>query len=288
MTALGEALQRLRLALVEEADVQPGQSLAYGRPHQHPRARYFPRYAPSGQRVAGVTRIGPDCPRPRRGRCECPPDGSWRPSVGVTRADARAQHAVAVPASRLRAELAGQPLWVDEVYEQSKADGLWRCRWPVRRALEHLRGVSPRRWAIAIGLLRGDPLASVWGSHGAPPDPMGEALRLIRQLERWADEERLTAWEHRPRQWWDEPRQPNARSIRKSEAQSTAEHEARDERQVQPVDDAATLPRETEAAKRPRSVSGPGPRPEQPSGQSGARPLSGMSSPSDREEQACA
>ena len=143
---LASMLAQLRADLEEEATPLPGQQKAFGRPHAHPRARYFPRYTPTGERLAGAVVIRPDCPRPLRGRCECPPDGSWRPAVGVIRADSVATHSAQVPASRLRIALEGT-LWVDEVYEQGP-DGLWRCRWPVRRALEALRGVNPVRWEI--------------------------------------------------------------------------------------------------------------------------------------------
>jgi hypothetical protein len=203
--------------------------------------------------MAGVTSIGPDCPKPVRGRCECPPDGSWRPSVGVIRADSAAVHAVHVPASRLRLSLEGS-LWVAQVYEQAP-DGLWHCRWPVRRALEHLRGVNPARWAIAVRLLRGDHVATVWGANGAPPDPVGEAIRLLRQLDRWAIEERETAWERRPRQWWDAPRKPKDRSVRNSESQANAEHERSVDVALTPSEE-RSYPRDTTEAATPgpRSV----------------------------------
>lgn len=254
-TTLAEALDRIRLALVEEATPLPGQQLSYGRPHEHPRARHFPRYSPNGERLAGSVVVRPDCPRPVKGRCECPPDGSWRPAVGVIRADATAQYATRVPASRLRLALEGD-VWVDEVYEQGP-DGLWRCRRPMLRALERLRGASPRRWAIAIRLIRGDPLPSVWSAHGAPPDPVGEALRVCGQLERWAQEERETDWEWRPRQWWDKPRKPKARSGEKSEAQVTAEHEPRTDRGLHPGAEAATLAPRPVAQGAPSRSQGP-------------------------------
>jgi hypothetical protein len=112
----------------------------------------------------------------------------------------------------------------------------------MRRAVEVLRGVSVRRWAIAVRLLQGDALGSVWGSHGAPPDPTTDALRILRQLERWATEERETEWEWRPRQWWDPPRRSNARPLPKSDAQADAERDG-----MQPVDGAATMTGEIEA-----------------------------------------
>jgi hypothetical protein len=282
---LDELLARLRHDLVEEATPLPGSQLNYGRPHEHPRNRFFARYSRSGRRLEGGTTIGPDCPRPVHGRCECPPDGSWRPAVGVIRADATANHAVSVPASRLRPLLEGS-LWVADVYQQ-QPDGLWHCRWPARAALERLRGASPRRWAVAIGLLRGDPLSAVWGAMGIPPAPAGEAFRILRQLERWAEEERISEWERRPRQWWDPPRKRRDANIRPesvSEAQAIAEHGSSAISGLHAESVAATLVDETEAAAGPRPVSGPGPRPEQPTGGTGARTLSGMPFPLDPTE----
>lgn len=226
---LGETLQRIRLALVEEFTSLPGQQLSYGRPHAHPRARHFPRYRPTGERLPGVTRIGPDCPRPIRGRCECPPDGSWRPAVGVVRADATARHATLVPASRLRLVLEGD-VWVDEVYEQDRNTGLWRCRRPMLRALERQRGADPRAWQVAIRLIQGVAPFRAWGATGVPPGPELAALRILSRIERWAAEERETDWEWRPRQWWDKPRKPKARSIDKSDAQLVAEHDPKAKR----------------------------------------------------------
>jgi len=243
-SALAQALHRIRTALVDEVSALPGQSRAYGRPHAHPRTRYEPRYSRTGERLPGSVRVRPDCPRPLRGRCECPPDGSWRPSVGVIRADATAQFAVGVPAERLPDGWPAPTVWVAAVYEQGP-DGLWRCRRPTARALEILRGQSVRRWAIAVRLLRGDALASVWGSHGAPPDPARDALAILGRVERWAVEERETEWEWRPRQWWDPPRKANARPLSKSDAQAIAEAAGADT-PLQGVDGAATLPPEIE------------------------------------------
>ena len=255
---LAAFLAQLRADLVEEAMPSPGTDLRYGRPHAHPRARYYPRYSPTGERLAGSVVVRPDCPRPVRGRCECPPDGSWRPVVGVVRADTTATHAAQVPASRLRLGLAGT-IWVDEVYELG-ADGLWRCRWPVRRALEQLRGQSPARWATAIALLRGTHVSNAWGANGAPPNPIGEAMRLLQLVDRRAQEERVTEWERRPRQWWDPPKKPNARALPKSDAQVNAEHESNGGTVLTTTDAVATLPPVTGAPIGPRSVTGVGPR----------------------------
>lgn len=282
MSDLHEALERLRTALVEEATPLPGSQLAYGRPHEHPRNRFFPRYSSSGRRLEGTVQIGPDCPRPVHGRCECPPDGSWRPAVGVIRADATASHAVAVPASRLRPALEGA-LWVADVYEQAP-DGLWHCRWPTRAALERLRGVSPRRWAIAVALLGGRALAAApWGSHGVPPDPAGEAFRILRQLEAWADQERSGEWERRPRQWWDPPRQPRRP---KSESQAIAEHPC--ENGLQRHSGTATLPPGPEALTEPRSGPGLGPRAETSTDHTDVRPPKATASPLDVDTRLCA
>lgn len=92
MTELAAALHRIRTALVEEATPLPGQHRIYGRPHAHPRTRWEPRYSRTGERLPGAVRIRPDCPRPVKGRCECPEDGSWRPATGVIRADATARY----------------------------------------------------------------------------------------------------------------------------------------------------------------------------------------------------
>lgn len=226
-------LARLRAALVEEASPNPGQQLAYGRPHAHPRAKHYPRFSKTGERLAGSVRVRPDCPRPVKGRCECPPDGSWRPIVGVLRGDATARHATAVPASRLRPALEGQ-LWTDEVYEQGP-DGLWRCRWPVRRALERQRGANPELWQAAVALLRGVAPATVF----AVPDPKGGAERLLRRIVRWAVEESEREWERRPRQWWDAPRRGRANS----EPQNVAE-----------AADTASSPPDTGTLQRPPSA----------------------------------
>lgn len=273
MTELADALDRLRRDLVEEATPLPGSQLAYGRPHEHPRNRSFPHYSKSGRRIEGKTVIGPDCPRPVRGRCECPPDGSWRPAVGVIRADATAGHAVSVPAERLRPGLGGEDgqdrLWVADVYEKGP-DGLWRCRWPTRAALERQRGASPRRWAVAIALLRGDELLAAWDAVGGPPpNPEAEAYRIVRQIEAWAAEDRTAEWERRPRQWWDPPRKPktsNDRTESPSESQAIAEHGPSGEIGLRPILGTATLPAESEALDEPRSDSGPGARPEPPTG----------------------
>jgi hypothetical protein len=178
-------------------------------------------------------------------------------------------------------------VWVDEVYEHGP-DGLWRCRRPVTRALEHLRGSSVRRWSIAIRLIRGDALASVWGGHGAPPDPLGEATRLLAQVERWAQEERVSEWERRPRQWWDRPR-ANARAVPKSEAQAIAEHEPIGGMALHPVDATATMPGEIGAHRPGGSADLRGPTPSE-SAASDMRPrsLRATASPLDRPESACA
>jgi hypothetical protein len=270
VAALPALLHRLRESLADESSALPGQQLTFGRPHASARTRFEPRYSRTGERIAGVRRIPPDCRHPIKGRCECRPDGTWRASPGAVRADATVHDAAIAPADRVPSELAGRPVWVDEVYEHGP-DGLWRCRKPVRRALERLRGSSVRAWMIAIRLLRGDPLATVWGSHGTPPDPMRDATRLLAQLENWAKEERQAEWERRPRQWWDRRRDANARSVQKSESQATAERAT----SVQDLDSspkgAATL-RATGARVEPSPVSGIGRRRvEQPSGTTGAR-----------------
>lgn len=234
---LAQRLAALRQALAEEATPNPGASLAYGRPHAHPRARFYPRYSPTGERLTGSVRVRPDCPRPVKGRCECPPDGSWRPAVGVVRADAIARYATRVPASRLRVALEGT-LWVDEVYEQGP-DGLWRCRWPVRRALERQRAADPAAFAVAIRLLEGVHPSRAWAAGGVPPGPEQAALRILARIESWATEERDTEWERRPRQWWDKPK---VRSQSKSEAQMVAEHDPNVTGALRPDGEAATLP----------------------------------------------
>lgn len=282
MTELAEIRQRLQRDLVEEATPLPGQQLAYGRPHAHPRTRFFPSYSRTGERLAGTVAVRPDCPRPRRGRCECPPDGSWRPAVGVIRADSTAQHKHFVAGDADVVAPIGVDAWVDEIYVQG-ADGLWRCRWPVRRALERLRGASQQRWAIAIRILRGERAERVWGAHGAPPDPVLEATRILATIDRWATEERETEWERRPRQWWDRARRSNARPMMKSESQSVADAPG-----LHRLDGAATVAPTGRVSPLPRSTASDAATLEQPSGKPGARGPSGIAFPARSPEGLCA
>lgn len=281
MTALAEALRSVRAALIEEITPRPGRPRIYGRPHAYPRARSMPRFSRTGERLPGSVRIPPDCPRPVRGRCECPPDGSWHPTAGVILADATARDAVGVPGDRVPGGSAEATIWVTAVHDLGP-DGLWRCRRPVFCALQHLRGASTRRWAIAVRLLRGDHLATVWGATGAPADPHREALGIIRTLDRWADDERRAEYEHRPHQWWDPPRRP--RETEKSDAQQTAEANGGSDAAAKRVDSARpgdTILGEAEANPPSGESAGPahrlgrGRQVEQPSGMSGARAAAG-------------
>lgn len=226
MTELAAALRRIRVSLVEEATPLPGQVLAFGRPHAHPRTRYEPRYSRTGERLEGSTRVRPDCPRPVRGRCECPPDGTWRPAVGVLRADATAHYGAAVPGDRARGGLPTEILWVTVVHELDRTSGFWRCRRPTYCALQHLRGAARPRYQLVARLVRHVPLRLAFGAAGLPADPERAALGVVRTVERWAQEEREAEYERRPRQWFDRPREPRASNTRPtgiSESQAIAE-----------------------------------------------------------------
>lgn len=207
---LRRRLAQINAALVEEATALPGETLAYPPPHEHPRATFVPRWDRTGRRLPGYIRIPPDCPKPVRGRCQCQPDGSWRPVGGVIRADSLAQAAELV-------ELDGGPaVWTTSTYVQDP-DGRWRCRLPMRRALERLQGESVTKWAILARLRRGVPLHAAWGASGEPADPIGYALAICRQVQRWADQEAATLWERRPRRW------KSVGWVDKSESQQRAE-----------------------------------------------------------------
>lgn len=192
---LVRALRAIAVMLIHEADVNPSTVLAYGRPHEHARNRYLPRYSRSGTRIPGTSRLRPDCPKPVRGRCECAPDGSWRPVVGVQRADARA-----VAAELVRNPGTTDALWVDVVYVQ-RPDGIWICLRPWRRALERLRGDNLRKFLVLDRLFDGQSFEAAWDGLGTPNDPIAETLSACRQVERWAAEEASAEYERRPRRW---------------------------------------------------------------------------------------
>lgn len=196
---LARRLRSIAVLLIHETEMLPGSVLAYGRPHGHARNRYLPRWSKTGVRIAGVNRVRPDCPRPVRGRCECPPDGSWRPIGGAIRADA-----IASSAQYVEDPVSGAGLWVDAVYLEGP-DGLWRCIRPMRRSLERLRGESLRRYLVLNRLLDGDGVVEAWKGLGQPANPVVDAIAILRQLERWSIEEASAEYEKRPRRWRSVP-----------------------------------------------------------------------------------
>lgn len=188
-----------------EVTSSPGSIVIWGQPHEHPRSRRSLRFGPTGDRVAGFTVVGPDCPRPVRGRCTCQPDGSWRPVVGVIRSDA------SLVGARRRDGVEGSPRWFDGVYVR-RPDARWICLMPARRAMERLRSQSLRDWVGIQRLLRG------WGVALAFPresDPAAKADRVIGRLRGWIDEEAWAEYDRLPRRW--------ARRKPVSEAQGNAE-----------------------------------------------------------------
>lgn len=188
-------LRWITVLLIHETEILPGSILAYGRPHEHARNRYLPRWSRTGVRIAGVNRVRPDCPRPVRGRCECPPDGSWRPVGGAIRADA-----IASSAQYVRNPGTPEGLWADAVYLEGP-DGLWRCIRPMRRALEQLRGESIRRFLVLDRLLDGVETSAAWDGLGVPDELVAASVSICVQVERWAADEAGAEYERRPRRW---------------------------------------------------------------------------------------
>lgn len=204
MTAL--LLAHLRRALAEEIDTLPGQSLVYGRPHESTRAYSVPRYSLTGERIPGLVTFFPDCHEPDGdGVCGHPPDGTWRPFPGVTRADALAQH--------LEAD---DGLWRMNVYERG-GDGLWRCRWPYRRAMDRLANRNPRQAIVLWRLIEGVELRYAYLGFREPAEPSREVIGLLRSVLSWAGEEMEAEYDRRPRLF------PRMAWMEKSEAQERAE-----------------------------------------------------------------
>jgi hypothetical protein len=204
--------------LIDEADVLPGTNLAYGRPHDSARDRYSPRYSRSGDRIPGARdRIPHDCPRPVKGRCECKPDGSWRPVGGAQRADLLAVQAAFVRSAQVAGEDGRYPgLWTDVLYHQ-QPNGLWICLRPMRRAFQRLHGESARRYLVMDRIFAGQSLRESWKGLGTPVNLVTATLSICEQLEAMAHEEALAEYERRPRRWRDAP------WSEKSEAQQLAE-----------------------------------------------------------------
>jgi hypothetical protein len=196
---LAHRLNRLRRDIIEEADRLPGTQLVYGRPHNTARNRYHPKWTMTGQRSPGVVIVKPDCPRPIKGRCECPPDGTWRPIGGSQRADMLAEQLVYV-----RPNPAAPGFWTQSVYELG-IDGLWRCLRPHARAMERLRGESLRRFMVLTQLLRGEDLDEAWEPFGIPEDIIAATLSILDHVDRMADAEAEYEYERRPRRWRDTP-----------------------------------------------------------------------------------
>ena len=198
---LAVLLEAISARLRVEADTLPGSVLAYGRPHEHARNRFFPRWSRSGKRIEGTNQVRPDCPAPLKGRCECKPDGSWRPIGGSQRADQLARSAEFVQTSSVREDDGTYPgIWTTNFYAQGP-DGLWRCDRPTARAMERLRGESARRFLVLVRLLDGNSLKAAWAGLGNPVDPITASTSIAQQVIHMTDEEAVTEWERRPRRW---------------------------------------------------------------------------------------
>jgi hypothetical protein len=195
---LSVTVDRLRLALEHEADYAPGWVLAYGRPHEYARSRSIPRFTRTGV-PAGSFTVAPDCPSPVKGRCECRPDGNWRPVGGSLRADALAHNAEYRRTSEVPGDDGRYPgQWTDSLYVKGD-DGLWRCTRPHRRAMDLLRGESLRRFLVIDRLLDGYSLDRAWFGLGVPADPVRSALGIVEQVNQMAETEARSEYEARPR-----------------------------------------------------------------------------------------
>ena len=213
-------VDRLRLALEHEADYAPGWVLAYGRPHQYARARSFPRFSRTGDLISGSVTLSADCPAPIKGRCECKPDGSWRPVGGSLRADALAHHAEYRRTSEVRGDDGRYPgQWTDSLYVKGD-DGLWRCTRPHRRAMDLLRGESLRRFLVLDRLLDGYSLERAWFGLGVPVDAIRSTLGIVEQVNQMAKGEAHAEYEVRPRT------APFSSWIDRSDSQRSAEEGA--------------------------------------------------------------
>jgi hypothetical protein len=224
---LAAALSDLRAAIIHEADRSPSQIRAYGRPHEYGRSRNVPQFSRNGVPTGRSTHIGADCPKPFHGRCECPPDGSWRPSPGAIRADAIAHHALFEPADGSKHSdedhKAGigctyEGAWGDDMYELDRDRALWYCTRPHARALERLKGENMRSFLVLDRLLEGLTLYAAWKDLGRPVDPVHDALGIIATVNTFAAQEAATEYERRPRRW-----RQRVMWLEKSEAQQAAE-----------------------------------------------------------------
>jgi hypothetical protein len=211
------AVEQLRLALEHEADYAPGWVLAYGRPHEYARSRSFPRFSKTGNRAHGAVTISPDCSAPVKGRCECRPDGSWRPVGGSLRADALAHHAEFIRTSEVPDDTGRYPgRWVVATYVKGD-DGLWRCTRPHQRALDRLRGESLRRFLVLDRLLDGHGLKRAWLGLGVPADIIESTIGILEQVNRMAADESRAEYEVRPKT------RPSLSWVDRSESQRAAE-----------------------------------------------------------------
>lgn len=201
MSQLAVRVATIRKALEHEGDYAPGWVLAYGRPHQTGRSRLHPRFTRTGVRITGSVRVPPDCPAPVKGRCECRPDGSWRPVGGSLQADASAHNAVFARTSEVREDDGRYPgVWTDALYVKGP-DGLWRCTRPHRRAMELLRDRYLRRYLVLDRLIAGDRVDHAWSGLGRPKNLVRASLDICDEVDAMAREESLAEYERRPREW---------------------------------------------------------------------------------------
>jgi hypothetical protein len=211
-------LSRLAFGLFEEVDDLPSEVLAFGRPHEHPRTRHLPRFTRTGESLPGTITIRPDCPKPVHGRCECQPDGTWRPFGGTAKADHSAQNL-------RQAELAEDPdgSWRTATYKR-RADGLWVCIRPYRRALDRLRNRNVRAFLVVHRLLDEWPsecdLVAAWAGFAEPVNLAAETDRILGAILRDVDEEMAAEYERNP-EWKRRPR--SVPDHEKSESQRNAE-----------------------------------------------------------------
>lgn len=228
---LAQRLAAIRHALIMETEANPSDQLAYGRPHETARSRGHLRYTPTGVRLPGTVKVPPDCPQPVKGRCECKPDGSWRPVTGSRRADNLAHTAEVVELKGGHTCDATHPdpcpmtdrVWTNALYIQ-QIDKTWVCVRPMMAARERLHRQSMRRFLVLERLLGGQPVDDAWDGLGQKDDnPVIAALRICGDVEAWAREEEMTEYVRRPHYWriGDPPSW-----IDKSDAQRAAEEVA--------------------------------------------------------------
>lgn len=226
---LAHRLAAIRHALIAETEVNPSDQLAYGRPHETARSRGHLRYTPTGVRLPGTVKVPPDCPQPVKGRCECKPDGSWRPVTGSRRADnlAHTAEVVALEGGHTCPEDGSHPdpcpmtdrVWTNALYVQ-QIDKTWICVRPMLAARERLHRQSMRRFLVLDRLFAGQSLTAAWDGLGVPVDHVASTLAICRDLEAWAAEEETAEYVRRPNFWRVSVRPT---WIEKSASQQTAE-----------------------------------------------------------------